>query len=668
MGQGARGSGGGFLQEVPHGRARAGVPDEQPGPRRAAGAGELPAAAGGRAGLLGADRLVPEKGPDGAGPASPGARAGWRGRRRRRRRRRGWRRLRQGRLQGRRRRDARRLGVPGLLVSELRAQRLVPPVRHLPARARPPGGGGHAHCPYSPGGARGAQRARGAAGGLDLLALRGPAVRPQPVLPAVRHPAGAGEGRVGASDKGRHQVRHGVGRRGGPDAAGCGRLQPEVPSGRQDLRFPAGLVARGAAAGHPGVQDRPGAAGLLRADDGVHLEECRADEEFELLQGGGARPAASAQPPLRQPAPRGQPGVAPAGPYAGEMFQVPCRFFLRGDCNRGAACPYQHTAPSHGAGPAAPSAGQGVWGGPIKARGSRSDGGSVEAFLAKYPVDGRAREFLLAAPPEVRSQVVQEFRPRVEGEADYSGLLMAFTRRCLGGAAPAPAIIPAYPSGRGDGRGDARWADRREASAAEASGADRGHRRPTESAASGPGKEGCEAFRERYPMDDRAYEFLSSSSAEVVQKVINTFAPRRPNDRDFSPAVMAYTRACRKEMGDDGPLQSTSSGGGASARAADIDIAELDKATDAFFDRYPCDNRCVAFLKALEPQVCDRVLREFIPRREGDSDYSAIVMSFAKSCMGAGPPAERERPWAAAERQPPWAAGEPPFKRQRNYN
>jgi len=55
---------------------------------------------------------------------------------------------------------------------------------------------------------------------------------------------------------------------------------------------------------------------------------------------------------------------------------------------------------------------------------------AVGEFCRRYPVDARCLEAILAAPPMVQTRVIREFKPKQEGEADYSAAVMAFLGAC----------------------------------------------------------------------------------------------------------------------------------------------------------------------------------------------------------------------------------------------
>merc|ERR1719401_1634048 len=63
---------------------------------------------------------------------------------------------------------------------------------------------------------------------------------------------------------------------------------------------------------------------------------------------------------------------------------------------------------------------------------------TVDAFFIKYPCDQRATEYFNMSPSDVQTAVVQQFRPRSEGDADYSAAITSFIR---------------YKSTKGSGKG-----------------------------------------------------------------------------------------------------------------------------------------------------------------------------------------------------------------------
>jgi len=72
--------------------------------------------------------------------------------------------------------------------------------------------------------------------------------------------------------------------------------------------------------------------------------------------------------------------------------------------------------------------------------GSATDDDHLHAFMQRYPVDDRAQAYLCDSPPDVIARVLHEFKPKHEGESDYSGAVVAFVKRCRsGGGSDMPA-------------------------------------------------------------------------------------------------------------------------------------------------------------------------------------------------------------------------------------
>merc|ERR1719282_1252477 len=115
--------------------------------------------------------------------------------------------------------------------------------------------------------------------------------------------------------------------------------------------------------------------------------------------------------------------------------------------------------------------------------GSASSGGSsgasgwLRAFRTCYPMDARAFEFLESCPMEIQEAVVTEFNPKRAGETDYSAAVTSFVRRVRERLGAGPPGV-----------------------------------RLTERRSAAPPSNLIKAFKLRYPMDDRAWDFLSSSS------------------------------------------------------------------------------------------------------------------------------------------------------------
>lgn len=222
-----------------------------------------------------------------------------------------------------------------------------------------------------------------------------------------------------------------------------------------------------------------------------------------------------------------------------------------------------------------------------------------EAFRAKYPMDDRAWDFLMSAPGSTQATVLSYFKPRREDDSDYSAPITAFVKslrqqaRDHVGARPSPSQI--------------------------------------------------EAFRQRYPMDDRAFEFLESSGSFVVQDVLMNFSPRNMQDTDYSRPITSYVKQCRE--------RAERLGGGAVVGGQHVQIqptvlgAPKQHSADngrhvecgwlqCFRKLYPMDAKAYDFLEQSPVEVQESVVSEFKPRRAGDEDYSGAVTSFVKRVKG----------------------------------
>lgn len=336
-------------------------------------------------------------------------------------------------------------------------------------------------------------------------------------------------------------------------------------------------------------------------------------------------------------------------------------------------------------------------------------------FMDKYPIDERAYDYFASSSPEVQQKVLNEFRPFKAGESNYSGLFTSFVKKirtlvlqrggapdaysaqvlaAAAGGAPADGLggvegyagaegydgaaegyagvaegyEPAGAGGSGDlgqgveDAGEGEGSGEYEAAMANLGGAAASAGVGEFAGGAGgadPAKESIdpyvlEDFRARFPMDDRAYEYLGTSPREVQERVVQSFAPARIDDTDFSAAVTAYVRSLRNQHSEMAVSSSLS-----------------DEAVQQFFQRYPCDVRAVDFFNISGQDVQAQVLREFRPRSEGEADYSAPLTAFLKRCR-----IDRERngagQWGFGPRvglQPlhpqllPGAGGRPPLLR-----
>mmetsp|Transcript_27374 Transcript_27374/g.59766 ORF Transcript_27374/g.59766 Transcript_27374/m.59766 type:complete len:840 (-) Transcript_27374:162-2681(-) len=231
---------------------------------------------------------------------------------------------------------------------------------------------------------------------------------------------------------------------------------------------------------------------------------------------------------------------------------------------------------------------------------------TLEAFMVRYPIDERAADYFACQAPEVQMRVLRDFRPKEEGEADYSSLFMSFVKRCRN-----------MQDDDGWGHGGA-GNGRKEAAQPQSRGL-------------------LGDFIHRYPMDDRAYDYLTSASVEVQEHVARTFVPPRADDVDFSAPIMAYVRQCRRSFGASDPAAIAPSRHGVSHRSESTSSGKTEMALAQFMTSYPLDDHAVEYLVNSPPSVIEQVLREFRPRQEGEADYSALVMSYTKKCRAQAP-------------------------------
>lgn len=141
----------------------------------------------------------------------------------------------------------------------------------------------------------------------------------------------------------------------------------------------------------------------------------------------------------------------------------------------------------------------------------------LQSFRLQFPMDDRAFDFLSGQAVELQRKVVEGFRPRQMGDADYSGAITSYVRFCSRG-----------PPGAGG------------FAAAGGGAATQNHalQNPNNRVA-------IERFRQQFPMDERAFDFLSSSDPDVQQAVLTGFRPKQYGDPDYSGAVTSFVKMCR---------------------------------------------------------------------------------------------------------------------------
>lgn len=261
----------------------------------------------------------------------------------------------------------------------------------------------------------------------------------------------------------------------------------------------------------------------------------------------------------------------------------------------------------------------------------------LDEFFSRFPIDERAYDYFVQSSPEVQDTVLREFQVRNEGEKSYAGLFTSFVKKCRMGS-------PIDADGRGHHAGSL--------------GQLENILEKTEFDEAVQEMESLvlEDFRARFPMDDRAFQYLCGSPKEVQDKVRESFVPQRLEDTDFSAAVTAYVKTLRRQF------QESQGGSASLARHGHEEQAvrtshkrkELETIDDEdrkeFFERWPCDARALDYFDASPAEVQAQVILEFKPRSEGDADYSAAVTAFIKRCRypdkgrGKGKPGKPGKP------------------------
>lgn len=254
----------------------------------------------------------------------------------------------------------------------------------------------------------------------------------------------------------------------------------------------------------------------------------------------------------------------------------------------------------------------------------------LEAFRARYPCDDEAFRFVTSAPAHVQQMILQSFKPPREGEEDYSALIITFSKKCRQATHQAHQVPQ---------REHIAYRDRR----------------PTAGV-------NYEAFRARYPFDDDAHNYLQRLPPEVRIHVLQNFKPPREGEADYSALLMSYCKKMRENQQRVQPLQPSAHAHSYETRQVPARAPERPQwnppaprraesntniyALEGFRQRYPMDDRAFDFLKCASASTQQEVLERFAPQRQ-DSDYSALIISFAKRCR------ERE------QTQPSFAAKRP---------
>jgi len=171
------------------------------------------------------------------------------------------------------------------------------------------------------------------------------------------------------------------------------------------------------------------------------------------------------------------------------------------------------------------------------------------AFRERYPMDERAWGALCVSGEDLQRQLMSQFKPRSEGDSDYSALISTFLRSLLlrkQQSRPAAHERPRGYGGEFSGRvaraaiEDAGRGRRDDSRSRSRSGSrDRGSRRTNS---------GLAAFRDRYPMDDRAFDNLKACTTDIQAVVISDFKPKREGESDYSALVMSFLRSVQMRV------------------------------------------------------------------------------------------------------------------------
>jgi len=234
---------------------------------------------------------------------------------------------------------------------------------------------------------------------------------------------------------------------------------------------------------------------------------------------------------------------------------------------------------------------------------------------------------------------VREFRPRSEGDADYSAAITSFIKykgNWIGGkGGGAPGMMAGQP---GMMAGQPQFAQQQFAQqgagmqqGAPAGGFQRPAGMPNPNAAWASAEidpyaapVDLESFRAQYPMDDRAWDFIQNVDQRVQRRIVETFKPHREGEADYSAKITSYVKSIKTQH-----------------REVQAEVTLTQEAVDAFFTKFPCDQRATEYFNEIPREMQAAILRDFRPRSEGDSDYSAAMTSFIKYKQSA--------PWAGGK-------------------
>ncbi|CAJ1427429.1 unnamed protein product [Effrenium voratum] len=111
-----------------------------------------------------------------------------------------------------------------------------------------------------------------------------------------------------------------------------------------------------------------------------------------------------------------------------------------------------------------------------------------------------------------------------------------------------------------------------------------------------------------------AYNYIMASQPSVIKEVLASFKPPKEGEADYSALVISFAKKCRSNAFSD-------------ARQVE-DQAEY----ESFRQRYPFDDDTHNYMQTSNPDVRRYVMRNFKPPREGEADYSALLITYCKRC------------------------------------
>ncbi|CAE8609801.1 unnamed protein product [Polarella glacialis] len=226
----------------------------------------------------------------------------------------------------------------------------------------------------------------------------------------------------------------------------------------------------------------------------------------------------------------------------------------------------------------------------------------IEALKSRYPMDDAAFHYIVSSPIEVQRQVLRDFKPKNEGEDDYSALVIGFTKKRRQTvaqnhfASTSPGYIPSRAPSRA---------------------------LPSQQEIDDLAGE-VDNFRARYPFDDAAFNYIMNSSVDVQREILRSFKAKSEGQDDYSAFVISFAKRCR-----------TNSGGqswGGPAPHSSMSQGPPEREYEAFRQRFPFDEDTHNYLNSSPPEVRHYVLQNFKPPREGEPDYSALLITYCKRC------------------------------------